>query len=304
MGKISLTYPRIIKKRLSTLTFLLLLTIVSLCAINFARLLLRQDQMVRWIPPVESMSAVSHRIGLEKIKSGYLFGKSPTKAAYIPAGASALEAIEAEAESNLLLVGIVSSSKRKKNLAVLAHHNKQGVYGLGERIGESPVYLKTIFPNKVVIDKSGKDEILWLGEQENSTANKLDRRLSSRREHPYRPKRKTVGSNYLTSGESSLTLTDIKHMLLVDPSSLFKFVNASTLSRNGHVVGYAVTPGVSSLLFDMTDLEPQDVILEIGGVSVSDPRAFSRSAQELKSSGMLDLLIERRGQQISIQLKF
>ena len=61
---------------------------------------------------------------------------------------------------------------------------------------------------------------------------------------------------------------------------------------------------MSSLLFDMTDLEPQDVILEIGGVSVSDPRAFSRSAQELKSSGMLDLLIERRGQQISIQLKF
>ena len=63
---------------------------------------------------------------------------------------------------NLTLVGLVASSNPQTALAVITHRGKQNTYGLNEAIEGTRATLQAVYPDRVIIRNSGRDETLML----------------------------------------------------------------------------------------------------------------------------------------------
>ncbi|KHT61763.1 general secretion pathway protein GspC [Photobacterium gaetbulicola] len=185
---------------------------------------------------------------------------------------------------SLTLVGLVASSNPQTALAVITHRGKQNTYGLNEAIEGTRATLQAVYPDRVIIRNSGRDETLMLdGVDFNKT--------SQRSVQPSRP-----APSRAEPEEPSSDLSRIKQEILEKPQTLFSYIRLSQVKRDGELVGYRVNPGKDRALFDAVGLQANDLAVSLNGNDLTDAAVMAKLWTELSDASDFTLTVEREGQ--------
>lgn len=249
-----------------------------------------QTTVTKWIAAPINLNTQTNTVDLNKIGSAHLFGIEQKTLREAPA---VINTNAPETKLDLKLVGLVFSPSPENSLAIIASKGSQDTYGIDETIDNTRAKLKAVLTDKVVIDNSGRDETLSLD----------DKLTVAERENLVTEPRVLRKTNQDSDTEQEGSLDDFRNAITEEPRKLLNYVNFSEFRQNGEVIGYKVNPAKSSLLFETTDLEPGDVVLEINGVRLSDMSGLMSATSELIQASEINLLVERNGQQEEIHIQ-
>ncbi|AJR06940.1 putative general secretion pathway protein C [Photobacterium gaetbulicola Gung47] len=185
---------------------------------------------------------------------------------------------------SLTLVGLVASSNPQTALAVITHRGKQNTYGLNEAIEGTRATLQAVYPDRVIIRNSGRDETLMLDGVDFNKASQ--RSVQSARPAPSRAEPE----------EPSSDLSRIKQEILEKPQTLFSYIRLSQVKRDGELVGYRVNPGKDRALFDAVGLQADDLAVSLNGNDLTDAAVMAKLWTELSDASDFTLTVEREGQ--------
>jgi len=236
-------------------------------------------QVDKWTVQPTALIASDSLSNLSTIKSANLFGMEQ-----MPTDVLQSSNIKApKTRLNLKLVGVVSSNQKSDNLAIIAYKKTQQTYGIGDLIQGTQAKLSAVFSNKVIIENSGRTESLFIEDSSLLHHN-----------HPVVTKNKK---------NTQTLLSDIRQQIMLNPHEMLNYLNVSDVRRNGKLIGYRLNPSKSSLLFDSTELQVGDVLVEINGIRVSRVNAMTFISQELRQAKELELVVDRNDQQKHIVIK-
>lgn len=185
---------------------------------------------------------------------------------------------------SLSLVGLVASTNPQTALAVITHRGKQNTYGLNEAIDGTRATLQAVYPDRVIIRNSGRDETLMLdGVEFNKAATPV-------------PQARTPEPAKSNKQDASSDLGRIKQEILDKPQTLFSYIRLSQVKRDGELAGYRVNPGKDRALFDAVGLQANDLAVSLNGNDLTDATVMAKLWTELSSATDFTLTVEREGQ--------
>ncbi|MEZ8313812.1 type II secretion system protein GspC [Vibrio splendidus] len=251
-----------------------------------------EQTVVPWAATASSSSAPQSTLDISSLQQSNMFG------AYNPTTPAVVEqqVIQDAPKTrlNLVLVGAVASSNPKLSLAVIANRGTQATYGINEEIEGTRAKLKAVLVDRVIIDNSGRDETLMLEGIEY-------KRLSVSAPAPPRTSSSVRGNNPTSAEEK---LDEIKAKIMKDPQQIFQYVRLSQVKRDDKVIGYRVSPGKDSELFNSVGLQNGDIATQLNGQDLTDPAAMGNIFRSISELTELNLVVERDGQQHEVFIEF
>ncbi|MEC7939695.1 MAG: type II secretion system protein GspC [Pseudomonadota bacterium] len=253
-----------------------------------------EQTIVPWQAMVSSTATSQSTLDMSSLQQSHMFGTyNPNK----PKPVVVEQPLVKDAPKtrlNLVLVGVVASSNPELSLAVIANRGKQATYGSNEQIEGTKAQLKTVLADRVIIDNSGRDETLML--------EGIDyKRLAVSEPTPRRASSSVRGNNPVSEEEE---LDEIKAKIMKDPQQIFQYVRLSQVKRDNSVIGYRVSPGKDSVLFDSVGLQNGDIATQLNGQDLTDPAAMGEIFRSISELTELNLVVERAGQQHQIFIEF
>ena len=251
-----------------------------------------EQTVVPWKATASSSSSPQSTLDISSLQQSNMFG------AYNPTTAPVVEqqVIQDAPKTrlNLVLVGAVASSNPKLSLAVIANRGTQATYGINEEIEGTRAKLKAVLVDRVIIDNSGRDETLMLEGIEY-------KRLAVSAPAPPRASSSVRGNNPTSAEEK---LDEIKAKIMKDPQQIFQYVRLSQVKRDDKVIGYRVSPGKDSELFNSVGLQNGDIATQLNGQDLTDPAAMGNIFRSISELTELNLVVERDGQQHEVFIEF
>lgn len=232
-----------------------------------------------WQPaPVTAVSAPVAAKGnnLQAILNAQLFGRYQVEQA--PAATALSEA--PDTRLNLTLVGILAGSSQRDSRALIAQSNgSEEPYALGADV-IAGVSLQAIFPDRVILSRSGQLETL-----------RLDRESTSRADP-------SVAVTTPAPAESGGTqqLAQIREQVLQDPSKASEYIRVQPTNENGQMRGYRIYPGRDRSIFNNAGLRPGDLVTAVNGIQLDDTQKALQTLNDLSQSNAITLTVERGGQ--------
>ncbi|NOJ00409.1 type II secretion system protein GspC [Vibrio kanaloae] len=284
----------VFQQKLSLATCCLLIAASAWILGQLAWFLVPAEQtVVPWKASVSSSSsALQPTLDISSLQQSNLFG------AYNPTTPAVVEqqVIQDAPKTrlNLILVGAVASSNPKLSLAVIANRGTQATYGINEVIEGTRAKLKAVLVDRVIIDNSGRDETLMLEGIEY-------KRLAVSEPVPPRASSSVRGNNPASAEEK---LDEIKAKIMEDPQQIFQYVRLSQVKRDDQVIGYRVSPGKDSELFNSVGLQNGDIATQLNGQDLTDPAAMGNIFRSISELTELNLVVERDGQQHEVFIEF
>jgi general secretion pathway protein C len=194
---------------------------------------------------------------------------------------------------NLVLVGVVASSDVDKNLAVIANRGAQSTYGINEVIEGTRAKLKAVFADRVIIDNSGRDETLMLDGIDYAARNSASSTEQPRAQRPV--------ANDARQSEDKLDA--IREAILKNPQEIFQYVRLSQVKEDDTIVGYRVSPGRDTALFESVGLQDGDIAIEFNGFDLTKPEVMNELASAVSEMTEINLSVLRDGQQHDIYIQ-
>ncbi|MDH5933105.1 type II secretion system protein GspC [Vibrio splendidus] len=251
-----------------------------------------EQTVAPWAATASSSSTPQSTLDISSLQQSNMFG------AYNPSTPAVVEqqVIQDAPKTrlNLVLVGAVASSNPKLSLAVIANRGTQATYGINEEIEGTRAKLKAVLVDRVIIDNSGRDETLMLEGIEY-------KRLSVSAPAPPRTSSSVRGNNPASAEEK---LDEIKAKIMKDPQQIFQYVRLSQVKRDDKVIGYRVSPGKDSELFNSVGLQSGDIATQLNGQDLTDPAAMGNIFRSISELTELNLVVERDGQQHEVFIEF
>lgn len=243
-------------------------------------------EAARWRPaPVQqtSASAASKGPDVAFISGANLFGDYQASAR--PADVSSAP----DTNLSLTLLGILAGSTDVDSRALIGSQNgDEGPYSIGEDISPG-VTLHAIFPDRVILSRSGSYETLRLEKDKPSSAGDS--------ETP------TAAVNVVdTSSPPNQMLGQIREQILQDPSKAGEYVRVQPANVGGALRGYRIYPGRDRAIFSNLGLRPGDLVTAVNGIQLDDGQKALQTLNELKQAGSVSLTIERGGQPQTVTL--
>jgi len=191
-----------------------------------------------------------------------------------------------ETRLNLVLKGVLAATPMKLASAIISmgKNGKEDIYGIGDKVSSATV--KEIYPDRVILQRSGRLETLRMPKEFNSN---LIKSTSSSR--PGKIDRSSPGS----------ALSDIRKNILKNPTSFGKYAIPVPYKENGKLRGYRLKPQGDRSLFDTVGLEPSDVILAINGVELNNPAKGLKALRNLQRAKQINLTVLRNGAELPLQ---
>ncbi len=240
----------------------------------------------QWSPANSQAPIDKELLDLTPLQNGALFGTySESKPA--PVIQKVVDA--PKTRLNLVLVGVVASNDVTKNLAVIANRGSQATYGINEVIEGTRVKLKTVLPDRVIIDNSGRDETLMLEGVDYSKRSSAESRsqVSASREELNEDK-----------------IDAIRHAIAKNPQEIFQYVRLSQVKEDDAILGYRVSPGKDASLFESSGLQKGDIATEFNGFDLTEPDVMNKLALSLSELTEVNLKVLRDGQEYDIYIQF
>ncbi len=192
-----------------------------------------------------------------------------------------------ETDLNLTLTGVVASNVEELGAAIIEHKGGQNTYGLGDKIDGTRATVQQIHADRILIKNGVRTETLML--------DGLDYEKNKGQARTSAPSPRTPPAQRTEPDERELT--DMRDQLLAQPQSFADYLAINqSINEQGEVIGYRVSPGKNPALFKITDLRNNDIVTEINGLDLTDPRQALEAMNTLKSEPSLQLTVLRDGQ--------
>lgn len=185
----------------------------------------------------------------------------------------------------LTLSGALASDDKRHARAIIAEQGgKEQQYAIGD-ILPGNAELSEIYPDRVILKRSGRYETLRLPTDGQSGGN-----ISplARARTPATPAER---------------LRTVREGIRSSPRSLYNLVRASQkLDDAGNILGYSVEPGSKPELFEEVGLQSGDVIVEVNGLALSEPDNGAGALKSLTSGEAVTVKLLRGGQEHTLTL--
>ncbi len=231
-----------------------------------------------------SGSLSNSRSDVTAIAESHLFGIAATGASPV------IAVIEPNADLadtrlvNLVLKGTVASQQAEFSVALIADgSDEQKVYAIGDSIGPG-ASLHAIYADRVVLNEKGQLTNLKLPREFVAAQASNVRRATTRT-------RQVPRNSQSIQAVVSQNLTRLSDVIRPRPYVV-----------NGQPVGYRVYPGRDHKQFAALGLRPGDLIKDINGQSLTDPKQAMIIFQSLGTAEQVTVTVERNGQPQTIVL--
>ncbi len=191
---------------------------------------------------------------------------------------------------NLILKGVLAAVPMELANAIIAQgrSGREDSFGIGEKI-PGGVVLKEIYPDYVVLERNGHDEILKL-QKESGVAGIGGSSNKSR----YNARAKN------TSPASALK--SIRSNILKDPTSFGQYALPVVVKKNGKQIGYRLKPQQKGELLSELGIQASDVIVQINGVKLDKPQNGISALRKLSTAKNLEIIVQRNGAEVPISI--
>lgn len=233
---------------------------------------------------------------LRAVASLHLFGDAPKKTdikeAPIDAPKTGLK---------LSLKGVFAASNPEQAMALIADaKGKEKVYKKSETIF-SGVRLYEIYPDRVILERSGRFETLNLPRDKSSSSSGLTGRVSMRTSRP--PAKPATSSEVVRTRtvRAGKRLEHLKKQLADDPGAFMQDVRIEPVYDDNQQMKGIKFNHKDRQMMRALGLRPGDVIVEINGQAV-DPAAMTQLLGQMGTLTELSLGIERNGHRENINI--
>ena len=199
----------------------------------------------------------------------------------------------------LTLRGVFAANSPDRAMALIADaRGKEKVYRKSDTIF-SGVRLYEIYPDKVILERSGNFETLYFTEQDKTSTNKVRTTPSYKTRKPAAAKSGKVRTRNI---RASKRIKESLEVLSTDPQKFMQEARIEPVfDENNQIKGYTFDHNDRRLISSL-GLRKGDVIVEINGQSVSDPSTLTTLFTQLNSITQLSLLIERNGRRENLNI--
>jgi general secretion pathway protein C len=225
------------------------------------------------VPVAAARSAPRQGIDMQTIVNAHLFGVPQVEQAATDAP---------QTQMSLVLSAVFAMSDPKRGLALIGESAQSAkVYTVGATIRPG-TKLHEVYPDRVIIDRSGQLETLLL------------------------PKQNTVGlaiNRPATAGNPNTQFAEnLRRIAESNPSAFAEVLRPQPVFANGVQRGYRVYPGRNRQQFAKLGLQPGDLVLSINGTPLDDPQRGLEVFNTLSASDRVNVTIERNGQSQELTL--
>ncbi|MGQ0701209.1 MAG: type II secretion system protein GspC [Panacagrimonas sp.] len=248
-----------------------------------------------WTPPAVSGSStgagkIQSGPNVESIASAHLFGQ------YQAPAEPALSELSSAPDTrlDLTLMGILSATAERGSRALISSSDGQEKpYAIGDDVVRD-TRLQAIFPDRVILARAGQLETLRL--DKNAPRTDLPGTYSDE---------ETGDEGVADSGDpTAAMLSAVREELLADPSRASDYIRVQPASPGGQMRGYRIYPGRDRAAFTAVGLRPGDLVTSVNGIQLNDANQALQMLSQLSSAGSLTVVVERGGQQQTVNVNF
>ena len=220
-----------------------------------------------------------------------LLGEAPKQTAPVK---TEVPADAPDTRLKLTLRGALASDNPENARAIIADPSgRDEQYAIGDAVPGN-AELSEIFPDRVILKRSGRYETLRLPEESSRPAAGVRARQSQRR----RP-----AGNQRQGGNLTRQLQNVREQLRSNPQSMAGMLRVSPhTDDSGSVIGYALSPGRDPAMFEQLGLVEGDVVIEVNDMAMSDPNNGAQALAALRSGQPVTVKLLRNGQEQIISL--
>jgi len=262
--------------RVTQLAFLALLLMLAQqsAALTWRLLTLASPQISQpWQPSAVAVSGQSNpRLELGEVSRLALFGKAIPKAQ----AKAAVAANAPRTQLNAQLNGVLASSDPAKSIAIIAMSGIQNSYGVGDMIDGTQARIRQVYPDRVIIERDGRDETLMLDGEEYG-----------------KPLPQT----------NTAPLGSLRSELMADPGKITDYLNISPVQVDGRMTGYRLNPGSNPEFFNQSGLQANDLAISINGLDLRDNMQAMQAMQQMAGATEMTVTVERQGEQFDIYVR-
>ncbi|MGL6353756.1 GspC family type II secretion system variant ExeC [Aeromonas veronii] len=262
--------------RVTQVAFLALLIMLAQqsAALTWRLLTLASPQTSQpWQPSAVAVNGQSNpRLELGEVSRLALFGKAIPKAQ----AKAAVAANAPRTQLNAQLNGVLASSDPAKSIAIIAMSGIQNSYGVGDMIDGTQARIRQVYPDRVIIERDGRDETLMLDGEEYG-----------------KPLPQT----------NTPPLGSLRSELMADPGKITDYLNISPVQVDGHMTGYRLNPGSNPEFFNQSGLQANDLAISINGLDLRDNMQAMQAMQQMAGATEMTVTVERQGEQFDIYVR-
>lgn len=226
-----------------------------------------------WQPSAVAVSGQSNpRLELGEVSRLALFGKAIPKAQ----AKAAVAANAPRTQLNAQLNGVLASSDPAKSIAIIAMSGIQNSYGVGDMIDGTQARIRQVYPDRVIIERDGRDETLMLDGEEYG-----------------KPLPQT----------NAAPLGSLRSELMADPGKITDYLNISPVQVDGRMTGYRLNPGSNPAFFNQSGLQANDLAISINGLDLRDNMQAMQAMQQMAGATEMTVTVERQGEQFDIYVR-
>ncbi|MFQ1866063.1 GspC family type II secretion system variant ExeC [Aeromonas veronii] len=262
--------------RVTQVAFLALLIMLAQqsAALTWRLLTLTSPQTSQpWQPSAVAVNGQSNpRLELGEVSRLALFGKAIPKAQ----AKAAVAANAPRTQLNAQLNGVLASSDPAKSIAIIAMSGIQNSYGVGDMIDGTQARIRQVYPDRVIIERDGRDETLMLDGEEYG-----------------KPLPQT----------NTAPLGSLRSELMADPGKITDYLNISPVQVDGRMTGYRLNPGSNPEFFNQSGLQANDLAISINGLDLRDNMQAMQAMQQMAGATEMTVTVERQGEQFDIYVR-
>lgn len=226
-----------------------------------------------------------------QIASVHLFGNI----AEVPKEKPKREQPIVKTKLNLKLTGVAAYEPQEKAIAIInTGGSDEAAFGVGDKvIGQTT--LKAVYPDRVILDNNGREEVLELPENVTPIAV---------RQPAVQPQQASGSSAQPTAAVADLPQTPgaLRDTLAKNPSLLGRIVAAEPYQENGKLRGYRITPKQNPEILEAQGIVAGDVITRVNNIDLNSQKQGVRALRNAVKAESLEVTVLRDGVEIPISI--
>jgi len=240
---------------------------------------------------VASRPAVDKMLLSKQIAAAHLFGN----ALEVPKEEPVKKQPIVKTKLNLKLTGVAAYEPQEKAIAII---NTGGADETAFLVGDTIIgqtKLKAVYPDRVILDNRGREEVLALPENVTPIA---VRQPAQRQQ----PRAAAAGNAGAAVDNLPTTPGALRDTLAKNPSLLGRVVAAEPYQENGKLRGYRITPKQNPEILESQGIIAGDIITRVNNIELNSQKQGVRALRNAVKAESLEVTILRDGVEIPLSI--
>ena len=243
-----------------------------------------QPAVARIVEPDTVDAGTTGADSMRRLASLHIFGTAPDDAD-TAAERSGEPEDAPETRLDLDLRGLFAVADGDGYAIIRAGGDGERVFGVGDRLPGN-ARITGIYGDRVLLRRDGNLEALWLGDARDEAA-------ADQRNEPLNQPETQVAE----------TASTLRSELLEDPGQLARMVRFQPYQQDGELIGFRLRPrGNHGETLRELGLTPEDILTQINGIPLNDPRRGQEALEELRDAREVNVEFLRGGQRMNVTL--